>query len=261
MNATNFHESYWREPYQVPAGILALAVHGAFFALMYLGFAWQSRPPETVNVELWQSLPEAVEEAPPVIPAVPEVLPPQVMEPAQPAEIPPPPQDAPPEKIEEPDIVVPDKKKVEKARIEKKSSKKKAAKSAVLESIERRRIEQEQAARAAAQRAELERAEQAAARSRVVNEYKARIQNKITRNIVMPPGVRDDALAVFRVTLLPGGSVLSAKMEKSSGNAAYDNAVERAILKSDPLPLPPDPALFKDFRILELKFQPRRIEE
>ncbi|MDH4234089.1 MAG: TonB C-terminal domain-containing protein, partial [Gallionella sp.] len=45
-------------------------------------------------------------------------------------------------------------------------------------------------------------------------------------------------------------------LEKSSGNAAYDNAVERAILKSDPLPLPPDPALFKEFRVLKLKFRP-----
>jgi len=71
-----------------------------------------------------------------------------------------------------------------------------------------------------------------------VNEYKAKIQNKVTRNIVMPPDVHDDALAVFRVTLLPGGAVLSAEKKKSSGNAAYDNAVERAILKSDPLPLP-----------------------
>jgi len=50
-------------------------------------------------------------------------------------------------------------------------------------------------------------------------------------------------------------------MKKSSGNAAYDNAVERGILKSDPLPLPPDPAMFKDFRILELKFQPRKVKE
>lgn len=252
MSAATLHESGWhesgqRKPYQLPAGILALAVHGAFFALLYLGFAWQTRPPEILSVELWQSLPEAVE-TPPELPKAREIeQPPQPVQPA-------------PEKTEKPDIALPDKKKVEVKRTERKPDKKKAdAKSASQKSIEQKRLEQEEAARLAEQQADLERAEQAAAaRNRVVDEYRTKIQNKITRNIVMPPGVSDDALAVFRVTLLPGGSILSAEKKKSSGNAAYDNAVERAILKSDPLPLPPDPAMFKDFRILELKFQPRK---
>jgi colicin import membrane protein len=39
---------------------------------------------------------------------------------------------------------------------------------------------------------------------------------------------------------LPTGEVLSIRMLKSSGNPAYDTAVERAILKSSPLPLPSD---------------------
>jgi colicin import membrane protein len=58
------------------------------------------------------------------------------------------------------------------------------------------------------------------------------------------------------VTLLPGGAVLKAELKKSSGNAAYDDAVERAILKSDPLPLPPDVQLFNRFRELDLVFKP-----
>jgi colicin import membrane protein len=33
--------------------------------------------------------------------------------------------------------------------------------------------------------------------------------------------------------------------------------VERAILRAQPLPLPPDPALFKDFRELNLIFRPK----
>ncbi|MBI5626354.1 MAG: cell envelope integrity protein TolA [Nitrosomonadales bacterium] len=254
MNTAVLHESGWlesyrHEPYRLPAGILALAVHGAFFTLLYFGFSWQVMPLEMMNVELWQSLPETVE-VPVEKPRVEEVAPP--------------PQ---PEKIEQPEIVVPDIKKVETKRVEKKPVKKKAVaktagqKSAEPKSVEQKRVEQNQEALLAEQETERARAEQAAAKGRVVNEYKAKIQNKITINIVMPPGVPDDALAVFRVTLLPGGSVLSAVMKKSSGNAAYDNAVERAILKSDPLPLPPDPAMFKDFRILELKFQPRKPKE
>jgi colicin import membrane protein len=79
---------------------------------------------------------------------------------------------------------------------------------------------------------------------------------KVRRNIVMPANVPDTARAEFAVTLLPGGSVLQARLLKPSGSTAYDNAVERAILKSDPLPLPPDVALFNKFRELKLIFQP-----
>jgi len=58
--------------------------------------------------------------------------------------------------------------------------------------------------------------------------------------------------------LLPGGEVLSVKLGKSSALALYDSAVERAILKAQPLPLPPDPAMFKHFRELNLIFRPEQ---
>ncbi|MGE5946171.1 MAG: TonB C-terminal domain-containing protein, partial [Betaproteobacteria bacterium] len=45
--------------------------------------------------------------------------------------------------------------------------------------------------------------------------------------------------------------------KRSSGNAGLDTAIERAILKSSPLPKPDDPALFQ--RVLEIKYRP--IEE
>jgi colicin import membrane protein len=49
--------------------------------------------------------------------------------------------------------------------------------------------------------------------------------------------------------------VLDVKLVRSSGIRAYDQAVERAILKSSPLPKAPSEALFN--RELELKFRPR----
>jgi colicin import membrane protein len=73
----------------------------------------------------------------------------------------------------------------------------------------------------------------------------------------MPPDVPDNARAEFEVTLLPGGAVLSARLTKPSGKDAYDSAVERAIFKAQPLPLPPDVALFNKFRELHLKFSPK----
>jgi colicin import membrane protein len=48
--------------------------------------------------------------------------------------------------------------------------------------------------------------------------------------------------------------VLNVRLVKSSGNRALDDAVERAIHKSTPLPLPDDRSLFE--RELNLKYRP-----
>ena len=246
MSAAVYYGSYRREPYRIHAGILAMAVHGAFFSLLYFGFSWQIKPPGPISVELWQSLPETVE-VPVEKPRVEEVS------------LPPPQPMPPPVQIVEPEIVLPVKKKPEIKRAEEKQVKKKAdTKSADKKQADQKQADIDQELLLEQQQAERERAEQAAAKGRVIAEYTTKIQSKITRNIVMPPGVPDEALAIFRVTLLPGGGVLSAVMKKSSGNTAYDNAVERAIYKSDPLPLPPDTKLFKDFRNLTLEFQPKK---
>ena len=227
MSAAVYHESY-----KAPAGILAVAVHGIFFVLLYLGFSWQTQPAGTMSVELWQSLPDTVA-APPVRPRVEEVAPPQ------------------PEKTVEPDIALPDKKKAEAKPVEAKPEKRKPV-PRIADIIARSAGQ----GTAAANQAARERTEQAAAIGRVVDEYTARIISKIRRNIVMPPDVANDARAEFSVTLLPGGAVLSARLIRPSGNAAYDNAVERAILKSQPLPLPADVVMFNKFRELKLVFKP-----
>lgn len=45
----------------------------------------------------------------------------------------------------------------------------------------------------------------------------------------MPPDLPGNPVAEFNVTLLPGGDILDVRLSKSSGHAAFDNAVERAI--------------------------------
>ena len=60
--------------------------------------------------------------------------------------------------------------------------------------------------------------------------------------------------ALFEVTQLPSGDVLDVKVRRSSGNAALDAAVERAIRRSSPLPKPAQPELFN--RILNIPYQP-----
>ena len=47
----------YREPYRYSAGLLAMGVHVAFFALLVMGVRWQSHQPDRFSVELWDSLP------------------------------------------------------------------------------------------------------------------------------------------------------------------------------------------------------------
>jgi colicin import membrane protein len=73
--------------------------------------------------------------------------------------------------------------------------------------------------------------------------------------VIEPPDLAGNAEAVFDVILLPSYEVLEVKLKRSSGNRAYDDAVQRAILKSSPLPRPDRADLFQ--RVLELRVRPR----
>jgi colicin import membrane protein len=61
----------------------------------------------------------------------------------------------------------------------------------------------------------------------------------------------------FDIALMPTGELSGVpKLTKSSGTVACDEAVERAIMASQPLPLPSDASLFSQFRNLKLRFRP-----
>ena len=70
---------------------------------------------------------------------------------------------------------------------------------------------------------------------------------------MLPPDIKGNPEAIFDVIQLPTGEVISARLRKSSGHRGYDEAVERAILKSSPLPKA-GPGLLN--RQLELRFHP-----
>jgi colicin import membrane protein len=265
------------EPGAMRAGLLAVLVHVIFFAFMIFGLNWKTYPTEPVMVDLWNSLPPAVQPAIKAAPAPPEpkpVQPPPEAAPLPPRiETPPPPPKpdiALKEKIEKPKPVEPiEKKPVEKKELVKKEQEQKERKEKERKEKERKEQElKEQKERVAAEVAQLQReqqeanakaqakAAQAAAQSRLANEmaeYKAKILAKIRRNIVMPPDLPGNPVVEFDVTLLPGGDILDVRLRASSGFAAFDSAVERGIFLSKPLPLPPDPALFPKFRNLSVK--------
>lgn len=101
----------------------------------------------------------------------------------------------------------------------------------------------------------------AAARSAVsagvVDEFKNKIQAKIRSHVNKTLCGNGNPELKFEIGLIPTGELSGApKLLKSSGNVACDEAVERAIRMSEPLPLPPDSSLFPQFRNLRLTFKP-----
>jgi len=115
----------------------------------------------------------------------------------------------------------------------------------------RAQAEKEQSARAQQQKMDAD----AAARSRAEADYVRRIQSKVKGNVVLPPEIPGNPEAIFDVVQLPTGEIIDVVLRKSSGVRAYDDAVQRAIVKSSPLPRPDRPELFQ--RTLTLKFRPQ----
>ena len=112
--------------------------------------------------------------------------------------------------------------------------------------------------RAQAEREAQVRAQQAAdaaARSKAEADWIRRIQAKVKGNVIVPADLPGNPEAIFEVVQLPTGEIIDTRLVKSSGSRAYDDAVQRAILKSSPLPRPERAELFQ--RALTLKFRPQ----
>jgi colicin import membrane protein len=273
---------------QWPALALAIAVHVVFIAVLVFSLRWQNRTPEPVTAELYApatkaAIAEPVDTKPPPSPPPPEPVP-------EPRPVPPPPKAA-PEPKPEPKIEKPDARAADIARKAKEEEERKKRERTLREKSERekqerekreadqreadkkkqvdqRRVaearerqqreadalkaqaEREQTARAAQQRADAD----AAAVSRAEADYIRRIQAKVKGNVVLPPDMAGNPEAIFEVVQLPTGEIIDAALRKSSGVRAYDDAVQRAIIKSSPLPRPERPDLFQ--RTLTLKFRP-----
>jgi colicin import membrane protein len=73
---------------------------------------------------------------------------------------------------------------------------------------------------------------------------------------LVPPSVQGNPEAEVVVTLLPGGEVLNVRIKKSSGNPAYDEAVERAVRRARPFEVPAGDAFQRNFREFTMAFRP-----
>jgi colicin import membrane protein len=245
MSTLAFGQRY--EPGYGRSFALAFAIHAVLIAVMFFGVRMQSYKPETVSVELWEPPPppapvvEAPKPEPKIEPEPPKPEPkiekPQIVEKPAPK---PKPKAEPKPKPKPPPPVAKAKPAPRDLELEKRAQ----AELAREQSDFRDRQAKEQAAR-----------EQAAARDRAMAAWISKIRNKIRSNINLPQDLAGNPEAIFDVALLPTGEVLTVRMRKSSGNRGYDEAVERAILKSSPLPKPEPVSLFE--RQLELRFRPQ----
>lgn len=247
--------------------ILSATVHLLLLGALFFGVQWKSQAPASVEVEVWRSPPPSVPVSKPL--PQPEPPPPPRPEPKPVTKVEPPPV--------KPDIALKEDKKPKKEEPRKPEPKKEEVKKPAAKppepkreepdwkkelAREQKQLQQEKTAREQRARAEAElnqrgqlKAEQAAlSRSRGQADYAAKVRGKIRGNIVLPPAIQGNPEAIFDVTQLPSGEVLAVKIRKSSGNRLLDEAIERAILKSSPLPKPDDPALFD--RSLKIPYKP-----
>ena len=241
---------------RIISGAFASTMHLLFIALLVFGVNWQKKVEPQVNVvDLWS--PPSPTETKAVAPPPPAPEPPKpVVKPEPKVEQTPPKPVAKPEAAK-PDIALKEKEKIEKER-RVAEEKQKAEKKREVEAAAAQKSQQAEVQRLAKEQAEAQQAmasQAAAARKNELDKYRKGISDKIKSRIVRPPNLQGNEESEFDIVVLPDGNVLGVKLKKPSGNPAYDNAVERAISRAQPLPMPPDPALLKDFRELNLKFR------
>ena len=253
-------------PLAFRAGVLSVLVHVVLLAILLLSFNWKSVQPASIaEVELWDSLPPV----PPAIKPVPPVPEPPKPEPVP--EIKPEPKPEPPpepkaeiqlkkEPVKEPKPKV--EKPVEKPKPPKpdpvvKAKEEEQRKLAELQKMfaeEDKNLQQHQHKSEAQTTAK---AASAAASAGEIEKYMGLISSKIRRNVNKQVCGTGKPELTFSIALMPTGEVIgSPRLLKSSGIPACDDAVERAIKLSQPLPLPSQPELFSQFRDLNLKFKP-----
>lgn len=274
----------------VSSGGLALLVHGLLLLGLMVGVSWKIPPQLPIEADLWSELPEPAL-APPEYAPQPEPLPLPAPEPAPAVEAEIALEKAEKKRQEElrqqEALQLEAQQKLEKKQAEEKRQEEKRIEAERLieqqrlesERLEKERVETEKreqsrrlleqelarqerealAAEAAQLKALQNQARQARAntQTRTVLDFQDRIRTKIRNALVMPQSLRGDAEVEFQVSLLPNGEVLRVNLVKTSGQPLYDRAVERAIFKASPLPLPSDRETARQFREgLTLKFRP-----
>ncbi len=263
MEATSRFEYATLQPRQglLRAYGLALLVHGLLVVALTWGVSWKrSDTSLSVEAELWSAVPQE---------AAPKLVEPE----PQPEPAPPPP--APPKAVDpgpsEAEIALQrerEKQVREKAELERRE--KQRVERERQEKLEREKEEREKKLAAEKRKKELEakRKEEAEAKQReqdrqenmkrmaglanatgkptatgnatqtsgVSSSYAGRIRARIKPNIVFPEELASNPIAEVEVRTSPDGTIVGRKLLKSSGHKSWDEAVLKAIDKTEVLP-------------------------
>jgi len=276
----------------IRAGFLSLFVHAGLIALLFISLNWKTQPTQSVaEVNLWDALP--VEHTPPVLQQVQETPPPveekkpEVVEKVQEKAL-----KKIEEEVKESEIALEkarekrlEEKRLEEKRLQKeqeevKKKEKELEQKKILAELKKemtrdqpqkenkvaienkakqdalKKLQQEALAEESA--AGAQQASAAAAKNAgEIDKYKSRIIAKIKGNVNKSLCGTGNPVLKFEIGLLPTGELSGQpKLVKSSGSEICDEAVERAIFASEPLPMPSDASLLSQFRNLNLTFKP-----
>ncbi|MGA0612985.1 TonB C-terminal domain-containing protein [Caldimonas sp. KR1-144] len=238
-------------------GIFAIVAHAGLIVALALGVSWRSSEPEGVEAELWSAVPQ--------IAAAPATPPPEPPKPEPVKPVPEPPVVKPPPAPEraEADIAREKQKREQKEREQREADEKQ-------KKLEAQKKTEEQQKRDEAERKKKEEAEQrkkqealaAKARqdqlARVMGQagatgaenstgtamqssgpsasYAGRIKARVKPNVTFTDEVAGNPLASVEVRCAPDGTIVGRRLVRSSGVPAWDDAVLRAIDKTEVLP-------------------------
>ena len=246
------------------AGVFSVLVHALLFGALLISFNWKTTHPISIaQVELWDSVAVEGQKAVPVPEPAPKPTPIE-------KEIPKPEPVVKPEIKPEPKVEIAIEKKKVKKELPKPVTKTNDALAKLQEQARQEALKNKPTTNDAIKKLQQEllnedkaATEQQAATARtaanagVVDEFIAKIQAKIRSHVNKTLCGDGNPELKFEIGLIPTGELSgSPKLVKSSGNPLCDDAVERAIRMSEPLPLPQDASLFSKFRNLKLTFRP-----
>jgi colicin import membrane protein len=233
--------------------MLAVAAHLALVVALSVGVSWHVSPPEGIEAELWAAVPQMAAPRP----AEPEPPPPQPEPEVKPL---PEPVKPPPVAQPEPDaqIAIEKKKKLAEKEAEKaREADKLAEQKRKDEAADKRREELDKKKREAAAAAAL-----AAAREKQMQrmaglagatgaptatgsalqsagpsaDYIGRIKGRIRPNVSFPDTLPGNPAVEIDIRLAPDGRIVSSRISKRSGVPEWDDAVLRAIERTEVLP-------------------------
>ena len=89
--------------------------------------------------------------------------------------------------------------------------------------------------------------------SALIGRYKGEIRDRV-RRYWSSDALRPGLSTAVRVRLDPKGNVLTVRTVRSSGSRDFDQAVEAAVMRASPLPIPNRPDLYQEFREIDFTF-------